>query len=282
MELSPQAMGQLCHDALRLCYLGLMRQGWPTAPMSTGGIAMEVRQSVTQAFATYAMTHGTGYALTWELAQETVRRVVEATVLSDREAVAASGFVPVECEIDAVGILPDGTGGGTVPLRGRWDRVDRHPASGALRVIDYKYRANDRVEAKDRQLLQAALRAQRLQPALYTLMAVAKAGEQVDSPLPEQVEFVYLLPQGTPAVERASFAASAWQGSSGPLLSRTLQVLIDGIRAGQHVIVPDAYCTHCEFSTACRRAHQPSWWRAYRSSQARTLREVRMQKVARD
>ncbi len=282
MELSPQAMGQLCHDALRLCYLGLMRQGWPTAPMSTAGLATEVRQSVTQAFATYAMTHGTGYALTWELAQETVHRVVEATVLSDREAAAASGFVPVECEIDAMGILPDGTGGGTVPLRGRWDRVDRHPASGALRVIDYKYRANDRVEAKDRQLLQAALRAQRLQPALYTLMALAKAGEEVDSPLPEQVEFVYLLPQGTPAVERASFAASAWQGSSGPLLSRTLQVLIDGIRAGQHVIVPDAYCTHCEFSTACRRAHQPSWWRAYRSSQARTLREVRTQKVARD
>ena len=282
MELSPPAMGQLCHDALRLCYLALIRQGWAAATISTPGIAAEVTQAVTQAFATYAMTHGTGYALTWQLAQETVRRVVEATVMFDREAAAASGFIPAECEIDASGTLPDGTGGGTVPLRGRWDRVDRHPVSGTLRVIDYKYRANDRVEAKDRNLLQAALRAQRLQPALYALMAVAGSPNSPEGSLPQQVEFLYLLPQGAPAVERASFAASAWQGSSGPLLSRTLQVLVDGIRTGQHFIVPEAHCIHCEFSTACRRAHQPSWWRAYRSSQARTLREVRSQKVARD
>ena len=282
MELSPPAMGQLCHDALRLCYLALIRQGWATSTKSTAGIMAEVTKAVTQAFATYAMTHGTGYALTWQLAQETARRVVEATVMFDREAAAVSGFVPVECEIDARGTLPDGTEGGAVPLRGRWDRVDRHPGSGALRVIDYKYRANDRVEAKDRNLLQAALRAHRLQPALYALMAVEGSAEKPANPLPEQVEFFYLLPQGTPTVERASFAASAWQGSSGPMLSRTLQVLIDGIRAGQHFIVPEAHCAHCEFSTACRRAHQPSWWRAYRSSQANALRTVRSQKVARD
>lgn len=282
MELSPPAMGQLCHDALRLCYLALIRQGWATATMSTAGITAEVSKAVTQACATYAMTHGTGYALTWQLAQETVRRMVEATVMFDREAAAVSGFVPAECEIDAKGTLPDGTGGGAVPLRGRWDRVDRHPISGALRVIDYKYRANDRVEAKDRNLLQAALRAHRLQPALYAVMAVEGSAEKPANPLPEQVEFFYLLPQGEPTIERASFAASAWQGSSGPMLSRTLQVLIDGIRAGQHFIVPEAHCAHCEFSTACRRAHQPSWWRAYRSSQANALRTVRSQKVARD
>ena len=216
------------------------------------------------------------------MAQESVRQLSEATVTLDRETALASGFHPAEFELDANGLLPDGSGGEDIPLRGRWDRVDRHPESGAVRVIDYKYRANDRVEAKDRNLLQAALRAQRLQPALYALMTPAGSSGDREKALPEQVEFLYLLPHADPAVERVSFAASAWQGPSGPMLSRTMQVLLDGIRAAQYFIVPDAHCTHCEFSTACRRAHQPSWWRAYRSSQARALRDVRSQKVARD
>ncbi len=283
MELSPPAMGQLCHEALRHCYLALIRQGWEAATSSPAVVAAEVTQAVTQAFTAYAMTHGTGYALTWQLAQETVRHLVEATVRFDREAAATSGFIPVECEIDAKGVLQDGTTGDAIGLRGRWDRLDRHPLSGALRVIDYKYRANDRVEAKDRQLLQAAVRAQRLQPALYALMAVAESDEQAHSLQPEQVEFVYLLPQGMPAVERASFAASCWQGASGPMLSRTMQVLLDGIRSGRHFIVPDAaHCDYCEFATACRKAHQPSLWRLRRSPLAGALHAVRLQKVARD
>ncbi|MGC3973738.1 MAG: PD-(D/E)XK nuclease family protein [Nitrospira sp.] len=283
MELSPSAMGQLCHDALRLCYLALIQQGWVEAGSSAPVVSAEVTRAVTKAFAAYAMSHGTGYALTWQMAQETVRRVVEATVRSDREAAAASGFIPVECEIDAKGTLPDGTAGDAIPLRGRWDRMDRHPLSGALRVIDYKYRANGRIEAKDRQLLQAAVRAQRLQPALYALMAVEGSEEHTQSPQPELVEFVYLLPQGMPMVERASFPASCWQGPSGPMLSRTVQLLVDGIRSGRHFIVPDtAHCEHCDFSTACRKAHQPSLWRTRRSSLAGALRAVRFEKVARD
>ncbi|MGB4893753.1 MAG: PD-(D/E)XK nuclease family protein [Nitrospira sp.] len=282
MELTPPAMGQLCHDALRFCYLALIQQGWPATALPASVITAEVNRTVAQAFEAYALTHGTGYALTWELAQESVRRLIEATVTLDRETALASGFHPAEFELDANGLLPDGSGGEDIPLRGRWDRVDRHPESGAVRVIDYKYRANDRVEAKDRNLLQAALRAQRLQPALYALMTPAGSSGDREKALPEQVEFLYLLPHADPAVERVSFAASAWQGPSGPMLSRTMQVLLDGIRAAQYFIAPDAHCTHCEFSTACRRAHQPSWWRAYRSSQARTLRDVRSQKVARD
>lgn len=282
MELTPPAMGQLCHGALRLCYLALIQLGWPVTVLSSSAITEEVARAVAQTFDAYARTHGTGYALTWQLAQESVRRLIEATIILDRDAALASGFHPAEFELDAIGSVPDGSQGEEIPLRGRWDRVDRHPQSGALRVIDYKYRANDRVEAKDRNLLQAALRAQRLQPALYALMTPAGSSGDRPNALPEQVEFLYLLPHADPAVERVAFAASAWQGPSGPILSRTMQVLLDGIRAGQYFIAPDAHCTHCDFSTACRRTHQPSWWRASRSSPSRTLRDVRSQKVARD
>ena len=187
----------------------------------------------------------------------------------------------MEFEIDANGALPYRVDLDPVPIRGRWDRVDRHLVSGTLRVIDYKYRANGQVETKDRNLVQAALRGSRLQPALYTLMVAGSPGES-QGPLPEQVDFLYLLPHATPGVERASFPASVWQGPAGQILNKTLQVLVEGVRDGQHVIVPDAYCAHCDFSTACRRAHQPSWWRAYRSSQAGLVRSLRSLKVSRD
>ncbi len=282
MQLTPPAMGQLCHDALRLCYLALIQQGWPALPLSGDSVALEVNRSVAHVSAGYAATHGTGYALTWQLAQEQVRRLVALALASDREETMSSGFVPLEFEIDATGTLPPCPDREPVAIRGRWDRVDRHPASGSLRVIDYKYRGTGQVDAKDRNLLQAGLRGARLQPALYALMtATSPAGEQL-GPIPEQVDFLYLLSQRHPGIERASFSGAAWQGPSGAMLTNTIRLLVEGVRAGQHEIVPDAYCVHCEFSTACRRTHQPTWWRAYRSSQARLLRSLRSLKVARD
>lgn len=281
MELSPPAMGHLCHDALRLCYGLLIEQGWPSAALPADAIAEATGRAVVQAFATYAATHGTGYHLTWLLAQQTVRGVVEAAVRSDHEESSASGFLPVDFEIEAAGTLPQKPGLETVLLRGRWDRLDRHPESGALRVVDYKYRADGQIEAKDRNLLQAAVRGKRLQPALYVLMTAAALSGESQGLLPEQVDFLYLLPQSSPGVERASFLASAWQGPSGPMLTDTLHRLVEGVRTGQHVILPDAQCDHCEFSIACRRTHQPSWWRAYRSSQAGALRQLRTLKETR-
>jgi len=281
MELSPPAMGRLCHDALRLCYRVLIEQGWPSAAPPADAIAEAITRAVAQAFATYATIHGTGYHLTWLSAQQRVRAVVEAAVRSDHEESSASGYLPVDFEIEAVGTLPKKFGPEAVPLRGRWDRVDRHPASRALRVVDYKYRVNGQVEATDRNLLQAAIRGKRLQPALYVFMAAAASSGESQGLLPERVDFLYLLPQGSPGVERATFPASAWQGPSGPMLTDTLHRLVEGVRAGHHVILPDTYCDQCEFSIACRRTHQPSWWRAYRSSQAGALRQLRSLKDAR-
>jgi ATP-dependent helicase/nuclease subunit B len=63
------------------------------------------------------------------------------------------------------------------------------------------------------------------------------------------------------------------------VLKKTVKTLVDGIREGRYVIVPDGYCDHCEFSTACRRFHNPSWWRAHSSPPANLLRHLRKQKV---
>ena len=54
---------------------------------------------------------------------------------------------------------------------------------------------------------------------------------------------------------------------------------MDGIREGRHLILPDGYCDHCEFSACCRRFHGPTWWRAHSSPPAKLLRQLRKQKV---
>lgn len=281
-ELEPAALGQLCHDALRLCYQAFIGEGQPIGDLAQQRIAEVVERSVGQAFQTYASTHGTGYALIWQLAQEQVTRVVLATLEADHEAARESGFQPIDCEVEAKGTLPINEGVEPTLVKGRWDRVDRHPESGALRVIDYKYRANNRVEAKDRNLLQASLRAARLQPALYSLMGAASSTEEPSGSKPEQVDFLYLLPEGSPPVERVSFPTSAWKGAAGQALTGTLRVILTGIREGRFHILPDAYCSYCEFAAACRRSHQPTWWRAYRSAEAGGLRSLRTLKVPRE
>ena len=282
MDISPPDMGQLCHEALRRCYIEIISLGWPEADLPEEKLAQVVRRAADDASAAYAKTHGTGYALTWQLAQEQIQRLMTVTLAFDRREALSSGFRPHQCEIEAKGRLFERQDGESVSIRGRWDRVDRHPVSGALRVIDYKYRANGQLDPIDQNLLQAALRALKLQPALYTLMRASSSSEETDGPFPEQVDFLYLLPKGALETERASFPAQVWQGPAGPLLQNTLQALVDGVREGRHFIVPGTYCGHCEVSTACRRTHQSTWWRAYRSSQAGLLRSLRGRKVPRE
>jgi ATP-dependent helicase/nuclease subunit B len=281
-DLSPPDMGQLCHDGLRRCYVELIGLGWPDADLSHERLDEVVRRAAHDASEAYARTHGTGYALTWQLAQEQIQRLMAATVAFERQETLSSGFRPEQGEIDAKGSLSKGKDEEAVSIRGRWDRVDRHPVSGALRVIDYKYRANGQLDGAHLNLLQAALRAFKLQPALYTRMRASSWSEETEGPFPEQVDFVYLLPRGAREIERTSFAASAWKGPAGPLLQKTLQTLVDGVRDGRHFVVPGTYCNHCEVSTACRRTHQSTWWRAYRSPHAGLLRSLRTLKVPRE
>ena len=72
---------------------------------------------------------------------------------------------------------------------------------------------------------------------------------------------------------------SAYPQEAGAMLRDTLSRLINGIRDGLFFIVPDAYCGTCEFRVACRREHQPTLWRASRSSEAKQLTALRTLEV---
>ncbi len=274
-SVSPLTMGRLCHEVLRTCYAALSEAGWPTRSLPAASVQQHVEAAVERACAAYANQHGTGYAVTWQLAREQVTALVHAVLEADHEECRAGGFQPVAFEVDAHGRLevPVAAGRPAVTIRGRLDRVDRRLEPPGLRVIDYKYRRARTLRPEDRDLPVGALRGVHLQPPLYALMQ-PDGGPAAGLPI-ESVDFLFLTSSSGPSVDRARFETAAWQSPVGRQLERTFRVLLEGIRDGQFQMLPDRYCEHCDYTAACRRYHGPSWWRAHQSPASYALRRLR-------
>ncbi len=279
-ELPPLEVGGLCHAVLRATSERLLAGGWPTRTVTDDAVQAEVQRAVERVCTDYARVHGTGYALVWDLLRETLSHLAVAALREDQNECRASGFVPIGFEVTATGMLE---GLGTkeldgLPIRGRFDRLDRRVSPPAVRVVDFKYRVSTKMQDKERQLLLSAVRGFRLQPPLYVLL---QASSQPGGPpaRPERVEFVYLAPSWKPVVQRARFDAAEWAGPNRSQLRATLTCLLAGVKEGQFPILPDRYCDYCEFRTACRLSHGPTWWRAHQSALARRLRRMRKQKM---
>jgi ATP-dependent helicase/nuclease subunit B len=271
-------LGTLCHAALRRCYEDLLQTGWPVASVPEERVARSVHSAVEQAAIECEVRHHTGHYLLWELAKEQVTSLVRAAVAEDQAGQEEDPFIPIAFEVDAEGTVP-GTGTATLPtlkIHGRVDRIDRHRTSGALRIIDYKFKTGSSMKAEDRRLIQSAVRGYRLQPPLYACLTFP------DRPAPSQVQFVFLAPNWSNPIARSTFEAGTWSSDVGRLLQKTIDLLTDGIRAGQYFILPDSYCDTCEYRVACRREHTPTWWRSYRAAEANRLKALRRLRVDED
>jgi ATP-dependent helicase/nuclease subunit B len=274
--LDPQALGTLCHAALRRCYAHLVGSGWPEEALPSAAVRDAARRSVDAACAELAAERGTGYALLWEMIRENVTDLVSLCVEADQEDYRQSRFKPIAFEMEAQGRL-DGVatkGRHAITVKGRLDRVDRRDDPPALRIIDYKVKVGSGMKSEDRHLLQSGVRGFRLQPPLYALIEVP------GQPAPGHVDFVFLAPKWERPIDRSTFPASAWQSRAGAQLRETIATLIDGIAAGRFFILPGGYCDSCEYAVACRRFHGPTWWRASRAAPAKGLRELRTRRVS--
>ncbi|HXF92813.1 MAG TPA: PD-(D/E)XK nuclease family protein [Nitrospiraceae bacterium] len=275
-DLDPQALGTLCHAALRRCYECLVGNEWPEKPLSASAVREVARTAVEAAFAECTAERAGGYALLWDMARETVAELVALCVEADQDEYRREGFKPAAFEVEGYGWLTGAAVGrrDAIPVKGRVDRVDRRDHPFALRVIDYKVKVGASMKSEDRNLLLSAVRGVRLQPPLYTLIEVP------GHPPPSQVDFVFLAPKWERPLDRSTFPASAWNSSAGPQLRRTLATLIEGLAAGRFFILPNGYCDSCDYFGACRRFHEPTRWRAFRAEPAKVLRELRRQKLS--
>jgi ATP-dependent helicase/nuclease subunit B len=268
-------LGTLCHAALRRCYESLLRAGWPENVLPDDRISRYVTCAVADAAADCEHEGVAGHYLLWELAKEHIAALVMAIVADDQAHYSQEPYRPVAFEIEASGSLPFTMPHESAPLKihGRVDRIDRHRDSGAIRVVDYKYKTGSAIKSADNNLRQSAARGYRLQPPLYACLDLPEYGTARD------VEFLFVAPGWSPPITRRFFEACDWSSEFGRTVRRTLTGLMDGIHGGRFFILPDEYCKTCEYRVACRREHQATWWRSHRSAEAKTLRALRSIRV---
>ncbi|HJT22071.1 MAG TPA: PD-(D/E)XK nuclease family protein [Nitrospira sp.] len=266
-----RVLGMLCHAALRRCYESLLRAGWPEHSVPDDRISRYIGDAVSDAAADCEHKGMAGHYLLWELAKEQIAALVAATVADDQARYRDEPYRPVAFEVEATGTLPFVMPQEPIPVKvhGRVDRIDRHRDSGAIRIVDYKYKTGSAMKAADNKLRQSAARGYRLQPPLYACLDLPQYGTA------HEVEFLFVAPGWSPQIAHRIFETGDWSSESNQTICRTLSGLMDGIRGGRFFILPDEYCKTCEYRVACRREHQATWWRSYQSTEVNTLRAIR-------
>lgn len=268
-------LGNLCHAALRRCYEQLLSTGWPAKPVTDDTVARFIQSAVELAAAECGTRQRTGHYLLWELAKDQIVGLITAAVTADEAAQSDDAYRPVAFEVDAEGTIPGRNFADQVPLKihGRVDRIDRHRDSGALRIIDYKFKSGSAIKPEDRNLVQSAIRGYRLQPPLYACLNIP------NQPKPSEVQFFFLAPRWSTPIARSTFEAAVWSSQIGGLLQNTIGMLVEGIQGGRYFILPDSYCDTCAFRVACRREHSSTWWRAHGADEPRALKALRAQRI---
>src|SRR5262245_22266071 len=234
-RLPPVMLGTLIHQSLRICYERLVLLHWPDDSLPESIVQSSVNAAVTETFAAYAASQGTGHALLWVLAQEQVTKLVTAAVFFDQAEYQATGFRPIAFEAPVEGIVPLESEGVSVSLKihGTLDRVDYRAEPPALRIVDYKFKQGNEITAVDRNLALSAVRGFRLQPPLYARMVLSSL------PAPTDVQLLFLAPQWKQTVSRSTFDAGLWAGQTGDMIRQTLSSLIRGIWRKEFFILPD-------------------------------------------
>ncbi|MGV7227475.1 MAG: PD-(D/E)XK nuclease family protein [Nitrospirales bacterium] len=288
-ELSSRVWGELVHKGLSEVYQDLSKHGWPQQPVSSGKLSGIVNSQVDQVFEEYARKLGTGYRLIWDWMGARLTRMMLSVIEFDQRDYAEQGLVPYGYEVEAIGEFPGWAQAQPelLKIRGRFDRVDKAVNHSRVRIVDYKVSLRRSFQANELDLVSKALQGRQLQPPLYSFMTALNlergtAGVGSSTSLTQSVDFRYLRPMQEESVHSASFSGAIWDTATGEQLRRTIHGWIQGIREGKFFIFPGKYCRSCQYASACRFQHHPSWSRAYGLPLARTYRQIRKQKAAND
>ncbi|HIE65402.1 MAG: PD-(D/E)XK nuclease family protein [Nitrospira sp.] len=293
--LEPADTGELCHAILKQVYEALMAQVYfkkKSTDMDCRDIR-EVRDTIEglsrKIFSKYEQDNPVSYPVVWEDLKERIVDLIEEVIQYDRSHLSQSGDAPIALEVKCEGRLegvwpniPDFIG--EMDIQGRIDRIDYHEEKKRYRVIDYKYKTGKNQSTQDKNLMQAAVRGQRLQPPLYLLLAKRYAAEQEISKadFPAEAAFYFLAPNWDKGpIVVSKFPANGWEGEVGGMLKNTFTLLLKGIQEGRFFILPGSHCDYCDLSTICRMNHLQSKRRAVQdplTQEHQALRTVKISK----
>jgi ATP-dependent helicase/nuclease subunit B len=263
-QVSATDTGLLIHRILKNFYQTLIDDGY------VGGRHDPDVQSLLDAtarkvFGDYAAMNPTGYPVLWEVLQEEIISLLKQMIVLDLRGLSQSGRRPVALETKLYDKFPANwpAPASSLTLAGTLDRIDCDPESNRFHVVDYKYKSGRKPSSSDIHLLRAALRGERLQPPLYTLLGRAYAAQQNKNNAAIEAAFYFLAPNwrdGSFSVR--TFSAEDWAGSNGEGLKETVSFLVKGIHDGHYFIHPGPPCEYCKVAQVCRKDHFPTGWRA--------------------
>jgi RecB family exonuclease len=243
LEAEARTVGDLAHLTLKR----LLEAG-------PGSSDLESVQAAVDAAASGVRDDRRGPPVVWALTRRRVAAAIHRYLRHVAEAESAAGRVPVAFETSfgrddstVPGVAIE-TRHGTVSLRGTIDRLDRHPETGDLHVVDYKYsfKKKDHEEAVDPERCGV----ERFQLHAYFLgaLAWAEAGG------------------GRPAAVSAAIHCVRSPAVVGPLEMPDQELVRAGIARAVEAAAAGTFdptprdpksCRYCDFRRSCRIATVP-------------------------
>jgi ATP-dependent helicase/nuclease subunit B len=286
--LEPIEEGELFHQILRLFYPSLNQVHYFQSHTSNEEeIHMLLEQAADKVFQQFQEKRSLRYQLLWEIWQEEAKDILRQLVKKDLSDIYNSGFIPTYFEEEyrvaspcsRLDILRD------LSFRGRLDRIDlkRENPFPLFRIIDYKYKTSTYLKREDKNLMEAALRGQRLQPPIYILIAsqLLKLHFPNAQSKAEGVIFQFICPKQEDPLAISEFPGDCWSTPLGEHIIKNIALLLQGIREGLFFIIPEdqGYCRYCEYSPICRKNHPPSRWRAQNDPRTKPYFDLRFSKL---
>lgn len=258
MELEAREEGSLVHEVIRAFFQRMKNEG--KLPITEIEAAKTIlREEAAQVFAQWEADKYTGEPLLWECEKEKLIPILERLV--EIEGEDQSGFVPHAFEQEFIPLEVDDCHGSKFFLSGKIDRVDIAPASGMVRVVDYKMAGNSQ---KYRELLKKeAMGDTSFQMPVYLLAAAREMGKESCANFDSFNALYWLLRKVTPL--RKDFSAAKGEDFTGffttdmgernvlgdnNFLNRLCNK-VSAMKHGDFQITPKE-CEYCDFNSVCR------------------------------
>jgi RecB family exonuclease len=277
LEPGPLDMGWVLHRMLEVFFRKLARAGRFTGRGAKAKADALLAESAAETFTEAEAEVTTGSPLVWERVKGDLLDLARRYVESELKRLEEEGWTPFAFEVKDVACIsdseafPENVRG--LKLFGRIDRLDRREHDGRVeaRIVDYKFKAGGKRASADNDLARGAVRGQRLQPAVYLLMArdlVAEAGTV-------RAEFHFIArkwPDG-PVVVR-DLPPDCWSSELGGQVAATIARIVGGMAKGEWFAAPGVRCDRCSLVTICRKSHSRTRYRLVADGRPASLAEL--------
>ncbi len=298
-------LGSLYHGILKDFYGHLLRQGY-FYKKAKEIKPIELLHGIAQKYFTDIERQiPIPYPILWENKKEEVLGFLTKFVTWDLERIEQTGYIPAYLErkahlgaqdelVKLISVSSKQGKASEITFKGKIDRIDvklvpvhlKQGSAGdtvSFRVMDYKSGR----PLKDKPI-KYAIRGQKLQLPFYIVMAERLLSEEIKKGhIPqgkasmEDASFVYIAQdmedkKGQKGVPEKTIKGKEWEDSQGQCWE-TVKEFLSYIREGIFPISPteDAQkCEWCEFSTVCRKGHQPLRVRLEQDARLKKYREI--------